>query len=44
MFEEKFFLVQIHRKNGVYTKGGVVRDSCVDDRIPRPEPETETEE
>ena len=79
MFEEKFFLVQIHRKNGVYTKGvvvhdsldaarqgyhaylgaygyghdatidyveclvvdmrGVVRDSCVDDRIPRPEPE-----
>lgn len=77
--DEKFFLVQIHRKNGIYTKGvvvhnsldaarqgfhaylgaygyghdpdidyvecmvvdmrGAVRDSCVDDRIPRPEPE-----
>lgn len=79
MFEEKFFLVQIHHKGEVWTKGvvvhdsldaarqgyhaylgaygyghdatidfveclvvdmhGVVRDSCVDDRIPRPEPE-----
>lgn len=79
--EEKFFLVQIQRKNGEYTKGvvvkdtldaarqsfhaylgaygygndktidfvecmvidmsGRVRDSCVDDRIPRPEPEVE---
>lgn len=79
--EEKFFLVQIQRKNGEYTKGvvvkdtldaarqsfhaylgaygygndktidfvecmvidmsGRVRDSIVDDRIPRPEPEVE---
>lgn len=79
--ENKFFLVQIHRKNGTYTKGvvvhdsldaarqgyhaylgaygyghdatidfvecmvvdmcGVVRDSCVDNRIPLPEPEVE---
>lgn len=78
--EEKYFLVQIQRKDGVYTKGvvvkdtldaaresfhaylgaygygqaegvdyvqcmvidmaGRVRDSIVDDRIPRPEPET----
>ena len=77
--EEKYFLVQIQRKNGEYTKGvvvkdtldaarqsfhaylgaydygqaegvdyvqcmvidmaGRVRDSIVDDRIPRPEPE-----
>lgn len=82
--EEKFFLVQIYRKNEVYTKGvvvhdsldaarqgyhaylgaygyghdatidfvecmvvdmsGVVRDSCVDDRILRPEPTPEPEE
>ena len=79
--EEKFFLVQIQRKNGEYTKGvvvkdsldaarqsyraylgaygfgndatidyvqcmvidmsGRVRDSIVDDRIPRAEPEAE---
>lgn len=25
--EEKFFLAQIHRKNGMYTKGVVVHDS-----------------
>lgn len=25
--ENKFFLVQIHRKNGTYTKGVVVHDS-----------------
>ena len=77
--EEKFSLVQIHRKNGAYTKGvvvhdsldaarqgyhaylgaygyghdpdidfvecmvvdmtGIVRDSCVDNRITPPEPE-----
>lgn len=77
--ENKFFLVQIQRKNEVWNKGvvvhdsldaarqgyhaylgaygyghddtvdfvecmivdmnGVVRNSCVDDRIPRPEPE-----
>lgn len=77
--DEKYFLVQIQRKNGEYTKGvvvkdtldaarqsyhaylgaygygndkdvdfvecmvidmaGRVRDSIVDDRIPRPEPE-----
>lgn len=83
MFEEKFFLVQIHHKGAVWTKGvvvhdnldaarqgfhaylgaygyghdpdvdfveccvvdmgGRVRDSCVDDRIPRPAPEQETE-
>lgn len=81
--EEKYFLVQIQRKDGVYTKGvvvkdtldaarqsfhaylgaygygqaegvdyvqcmvfdmaGRVRDSIVDDRIPRPEPEPEPE-
>lgn len=79
MFEEKYFLVQIHHKGEAWTKGvvvhdsldaarqgyhaylgaygyghdatidyvecmvidmqGRVRDSCVDDRIPRPEPE-----
>ena len=27
MVEEKYFLVQIQRKNGVYTKGVVVKDS-----------------
>lgn len=81
MFEEKYFLVQIHHKGEVWNKGvvvhdsldaarqgyhaylgaygyghdatidyvecmvidmqGRVRDSCVDDRIPRPEPEAE---
>lgn len=81
--EEKFFLVQIQRKSGVYTKGvvvhdsldaarqgyhaylgaygyghdkdidfveamvvdmqGRVTDSCVDNRIPQPEPEPEEE-
>ena len=79
--EEKYFLVQIQRKNGEYTKGvvvkdtldaarqsyhaylgaygfgqdktvdyvqcaildmgGRVRDSIVDDRMPRPDPEEE---
>ena len=82
--EEKFFLVQIQRKSGTYTKGvvvhdsldaarqgfhaylgaygyghdkdidfveamvvdmqGRVTDSCVDNRIPQPEPEEEPEE
>ena len=82
--EEKFFLHQIYRKNGTYTKGivvhktlddarqgyyaymgaygfghdhdidyvqciitdmnGIVRDSCVDNRIPKPEPEPTPEE
>lgn len=82
--DEKFFLVQIQRKNGEYTKGvvvkdtldsarqsfhaylgaygygqdktvdyvecmvvdmeGRVRDSCVDDRMPRPEPPDPTPE
>lgn len=27
MFEEKYFLIQIYRKNGVYNKGVVVKDS-----------------
>lgn len=27
MFEEKYFLTQIQRKNGVYTKGVVIKDS-----------------
>lgn len=82
--DDKFFLVQIQRKSGAYTKGvvvkdtldaarqsfhaylgaygfgndatidyvqcmvidmsGRVRDSIVDDRIPRPEPEPKAEE